>query len=58
MSKFNLIREVTYIQYYKDVEADTLEEAKHKVRNDLDYSYEDLAEAYIYEDLVKGVTDE
>ena len=54
MSKFNLIREVTHIQYYKDVEADTLEEAKHKVRNDLDYSYEDLVEAYIYEDLVKG----
>ena len=44
MSKFNLTREVTYIEYYKDVEADTLEEAKDKVRNDLVYTYEDLLE--------------
>jgi len=45
MSKFNLTREVTYIEYYKDVEADTLEEAKDKVRNNLVFDYEDLVEA-------------
>ena len=45
MSKFNLTREVTYIEYYKDVEADTLEEAKDKVRNDSLFIYEELLEA-------------
>ena len=54
MSKFNLYREVTYIEYYKDVEADTLEEAKDKVRNDLIYTYADLVEAQS----PKEVTDE
>ena len=45
MSKFTLTREVTYVEYYEDVEADTLEEAKDKVRNSSIYTYADLVEA-------------
>lgn len=45
MSKFNLYREVTYIEYYDDVEANTPQEAIDKVRNSSTYTYADLVEA-------------
>lgn len=45
MPKFNLYREVTYIEYYDDVEADTPEEAIDIVRDSMIYTYSDLVEA-------------
>lgn len=45
MPKFNLYREVTYIEYYDDVEADTPEEAIEEVRNSMIYNYAELVEA-------------
>lgn len=45
MPKFNLYREVHYIEYYNDVEADTPEEAIEEVRNSSIYTYADLVEA-------------
>jgi hypothetical protein len=45
MPKFNLYREVTYIEYYDDVEADTPEEAIDIVRDSMTYTYADLVEA-------------
>ena len=45
MAKFNLYREVHYVEYYDDVEADTPEEAIEEVRNSMTYTYADLVEA-------------
>ena len=45
MPKFKVTREITWVEYYESVEADTPEEAKQKVRDGEFFDYEELLEA-------------
>ena len=45
MNTYNISRAVHYTEYYKNVEAETLEEAIEKVRDDLLPDYEEMDDA-------------
>tara|TARA_B100001093_G_scaffold146019_2_gene138725 strand:- start:11243 stop:11461 length:219 start_codon:yes stop_codon:yes gene_type:complete len=45
MPTYNLAREVTYIEYYDDIEAESPEEAMELVREDMIFDHEEVIDA-------------
>tara|TARA_Y100000114_G_scaffold76363_1_gene70007 strand:+ start:15 stop:218 length:204 start_codon:yes stop_codon:yes gene_type:complete len=55
MPKYNLERQVTYIEYYNDIEAESPEEAKEIVRTSQIFDHEEIIDAKAPEIISRSV---